>query len=407
MTDSDLSLEPPKVPSSERADRIETLVHRRADGERRQAEAARVRRSLFAFAALWTLVPIVETVAAGALLPRLFVLHLGLVASWAVLVGVFADRRALSGWIDLGAGGVAVAAVLATLAGNRLDERDLLTSFDPIAVLPLVHLALFVRPRPIVAAGVAMAGLVVFAGVVLLGAAAPMHAVGLIVALAGATGLAVAAAQGFEAARHADRLARFRAEVAAHRLTHHADELRQLSEVDMLTGLSNRRSIDRRLPEIAEQSVLEDRVIGVMMIDVDHFKRFNDLWGHQAGDRCLVEVARVVGEQIRYGEALTGRFGGEEFLAVLPGAGLEATKQVAERLRAAVAGRLVATTAGNKRVTVSIGCAAGIVLPGQTIEDLLRAADQQLYAAKAAGRNRVAPASIEGAPGESVDRRVA
>lgn len=396
------------VPGPDGAGRSETLVQRRADLERRRGDIVRVPRALVAFAAAWAAVPILESIAAGAVMPRLFVFHLGLVVPWALLVAFFTERRAAPVSMDVATSGVTATAVLATLAGHRLDASGTLRAFDAIAALPLLHMALFVRPRARVAAGVAAAGVAAIGLAGFVDAEKPMWVAGLLAGVAGATGLAVIAGRAFEADLHAARLTRLRAEIAAHRLIHHADELRLLSEVDTLTGLANRRSIDRRLPEIAEGSVMADEVIGVMMIDVDHFKRFNDLWGHQAGDRCLVEVARAAGDQIRRNGDLIGRFGGEEFVAVLPGTGLEGTLRVAERIRAAVAGRLVATTAGHKRVTVSIGCAAGVVLPGRTIDDLLRAADQQLYAAKAAGRNRVFPARPESEdPADDPARKVA
>ncbi|NLH81339.1 MAG: GGDEF domain-containing protein, partial [Phyllobacteriaceae bacterium] len=203
---------------------------------------------------------------------------------------------------------------------------------------------------------------------------------------------------------------RIRADIAAHRLTHSNDELRTLSEVDTLTGLANRRAIDLRLPEIAERSQDEGEVIGVMMIDVDHFKIFNDRYGHQAGDRCLAAVARATAEQIRRHGDLVGRWGGEEFLAVLPGAGLDATVRVAERIRAAVERRIDPIDAARRLgVTVSIGCAAGVVAADRTIDDLLRAADELLYAAKRDGRNRISPTppSEDGSDRPGADRAAA
>lgn len=400
---------PPPAPSTDVASRIDALVQRRGEVEGRRADAARLRRGLFGFALLWAWVPFLEGALSGEFAASAFVLHLGLVAPWAILVGALAERRPPSSSVDVAAGGVMLAALLATLAGHRFEPGSALRAFDPIAVLPLMHLCLTLRPRASVSLLVSGIGIAVMTAVGFMDAATTLQTIGDTAAAA-----AVAAVAFFAGRRHHDelaaaRLARLRADITAHRLTHHNDELRILSEVDTLTGLANRRSIDRRLPEIAEHSLIEEESIGVIMIDVDHFKRFNDMFGHQVGDRCLTEVARAAGEQIRRKGDLIGRFGGEEFVAVLPGAGLEGTMRVAERIRAAVERRGVPVEGyGSRRVTVSIGCSAGIVTPEQSIEDLVRAADTELYAAKAAGRNRISPrAPADTSPEREVDRLIA
>ncbi len=396
--------------SSDGSDRVEALVRRRWEVERRRFAMARQTRAMLAFVAVWWLVPVIESLVAGVVAPMLLVFHLGLVLPWGLLVASPIEGRAGTASIDAAAGGVAAMAVMATLLGHRFSPVPDLCAFDGLAVLPILYFELFVRARPVIAVTVGAFGLLAFAVAIFDASHPGAEALGLAVAAFGVTAIATIAGL-----RHEDELgrvhrARIRADIAAHRLTHSNDELRVLSEVDTLTGLANRRAIDLRLPEIAERAQDEGEVIGVMMIDVDHFKIFNDRFGHQVGDRCLAAVARATAEQIRRHGDLVGRYGGEEFLAVLPGAGLEATARVAERIRAAVERRVDPIDPVKRLgVTVSIGCAAGVVSAGRSIEDLLRVADEELYEAKRAGRNRISPAppSEDGPHGGMVDRAVA
>lgn len=388
-----LSLRPFRTdPPAEADDRLDALTRLRWRNDRRLLEALRWRRSLIAFAAVWAVVPFAEAIATMRASLLSIVLHLGLVAPWALLVGAMPGRSRRSTPIDLAASGVMLAAVLAMLAGHRVGPDPTLVALDSLAVVPLLFLAVWVRPRREIAVATVLLGLAAIGLATASTPAAEAAAVWATPVIA-----SVVAAIGLAAGLAVDReieevhLARIRADLAAHSLTHRNDELRVLSEVDTLTGLANRRSIDRRLPEIAERSLLQSETVGVMMIDVDHFKRFNDQFGHQEGDRCLTETARAAAEQIRRKDDLIGRFGGEEFLAVLPGAGLEVTMRVAERIRAAVQERAIPAGSHGRVVTVSIGCAAGVVTQGWTIEDLLRAADEQLYTAKRTGRNRISP----------------
>lgn len=373
-------------------ERFDALVRLRFDADRRTLEAARLGRAMLWFAALWTLVPIVESLMLPDVSPIMVSLHLGVVIPWAVLVGSRATGRRPSA-ADVPAAGVALGAMAATLIGHRLGGTGQARTFDLLAILPILHLCLFVRPGRNVA--VAATGL----GLVLPWAAAwgwgdlSPAVVGPSAAASSALVIALVAGQSAEAEIRRGHMARLRSDLAAHRLTHRNDELKVLSEVDTLTGLANRRFIDHRLPEISDRSLAEGETIAVIMIDVDHFKSFNDRFGHQAGDRCLIAVARAAGEQIRRKDDLIGRFGGEEFLAVLPGAGIEVAMRVAERIRAAIEHLAIPQAGGRagRVVTVSIGCSAGTVTAGRTIEDLLRAADTELYAAKHAGRNRISP----------------
>ena len=168
-------------------------------------------------------------------------------------------------------------------------------------------------------------------------------------------------------------------------------EIRRLVMFDPLTELFNRRAfMDLAGRELA-RSLRTRAPFAVLMMDLDQFKRVNDDFGHQAGDRVLAAFAEVAKRSVRK-EDLVGRYGGEEFCAILPGAGPAKALEIAERIRHAVAGRPLA---GLPRVTtVSIGvsvCEHGEPAP-ITLEGSIARADEALYAAKKAGRNRVAEA---------------
>jgi diguanylate cyclase (GGDEF)-like protein len=129
----------------------------------------------------------------------------------------------------------------------------------------------------------------------------------------------------------------------------------------------------------------------VALLDLDHFKLFNDVCGHPAGDRCLQAVGRVLAERIQRAGDLGARYGGEEFIVLLCSTDLEGACRFAEKLRAAVADLHLpdAGPEGSHQVTVSVGIATVVPREGHTLEELIAAADQALYRAKAEGRNRV------------------
>jgi len=159
-------------------------------------------------------------------------------------------------------------------------------------------------------------------------------------------------------------------------------QLLQMANVDGLTGVSNRRRLDDYLRSAHAQCVERQRSLGVLAIDADHFKRYNDTHGHLAGDELLRQLVRQLTRCLRRQEDLLGRFGGEEFLVVLPGATSVIAANLAEAMRAAVEQAKVG-------VTISVGVAAAIPTPADSADDLIRRADQALYRAKAAGRNTV------------------
>jgi two-component system cell cycle response regulator len=169
-----------------------------------------------------------------------------------------------------------------------------------------------------------------------------------------------------------------------HRVRNERDSLRRDAQVDPLTGLLNRRSIEAH---IMQRWQARER-FGVLFIDIDHFKSVNDTFGHEMGDRVLNNIATVLKNGLRPGDVV-GRYGGEEFVAVVLGAGPESARIVAERLRVAVE-TTVLPERGPKQITISVGTT--VFDPRQMEESpqqLLHRADMALYSAKRAGRNRV------------------
>lgn len=165
--------------------------------------------------------------------------------------------------------------------------------------------------------------------------------------------------------------------------------LTELATHDSLTGVANRRAIMATLDQQIRHAIRYNRPLSLLMIDADHFKQINDRHGHQSGDRVLVALATTLAAHLRQTDRL-GRFGGEEFIAVLPETDSQQAFALAERLRAAVAALGVEQENTTIKFTVSIGIATGNP-SALTTNDLLESADKALYGAKAAGRNCVFP----------------
>jgi diguanylate cyclase (GGDEF)-like protein len=159
-------------------------------------------------------------------------------------------------------------------------------------------------------------------------------------------------------------------------------QLETIAHVDGLTGIPNRRRLDDYLNSVWESNADRGRPLSVLIVDVDHFKKYNDQHGHLAGDTLLKALATRLSRCLRRTEDLVARYGGEEFIAVLPGADIEVAREVAETMR----GRVEESTLG---ATISVGVATAIPAEGERLEALLGDADAALYAAKHAGRNCV------------------
>jgi two-component system, cell cycle response regulator len=170
------------------------------------------------------------------------------------------------------------------------------------------------------------------------------------------------------------------------------EELRVQANHDSLTGLLNRMAVLAMLDKECARARREGSSIAVMMADLDHFKKVNDTYGHQAGDAVLRETARKMQESVRSYDSV-GRYGGEEFIVIVPGCELPAALDQAERLRQRVSEQPVPVDDASIRATMSIGVAASSDSPQP--EQLLHAADDALYLAKKNGRNRVTVASLD------------
>jgi diguanylate cyclase (GGDEF)-like protein len=177
-------------------------------------------------------------------------------------------------------------------------------------------------------------------------------------------------------------------------------QLATLSATDSLTGLANRRRFDEVLRSEWGRATRSGQPLAVIMLDVDYFKKFNDGYGHQAGDACLIRVAHALAAGARRASDLTARYGGEEFSIVLPNTGADEARQIGEALRRAIEALNIAhERAAAGQVTISVGIAIGSEQNATDPDALMRLADAALYRAKDAGRNCVV---LSGDPGVAV-----
>jgi diguanylate cyclase (GGDEF)-like protein len=175
------------------------------------------------------------------------------------------------------------------------------------------------------------------------------------------------------------------------------EQMRHFAEHDDLTGLWNHRIIIERLGQEVDRSRREASPVGVILVDLDHFKRVNDTCGHPAGDLVLKEVAAIFQRSVRSYDWV-GRYGGEEFLLILPGSSFAGARLRAEQLRMAVQEAYIHDGERAIPVTASFGVASGFP---SNYEALIHAADGALYRAKDNGRNCVI--AVEIAPSESTE----
>jgi diguanylate cyclase (GGDEF)-like protein len=172
--------------------------------------------------------------------------------------------------------------------------------------------------------------------------------------------------------------------------------LQQLSAVDPLTGICNRRQFEHDLNRIWQESLQDERPVAMLIVDIDHFKPYNDGYGHPQGDQCLRQVADILTKVAHAGKGLAARMGGEEFGILLPGANVAAAVALGERLCKAVrAANIEHSYSGAGIVTISVGVAS--IRPDAGVDriSLFATADKALYEAKRMGRNRVvAPSTV-------------
>jgi diguanylate cyclase (GGDEF)-like protein/PAS domain S-box-containing protein len=173
-----------------------------------------------------------------------------------------------------------------------------------------------------------------------------------------------------------------------HRLN---DELTRLSTTDSLTEVGNRRLFDQTLKTEWARAARRGEPVSLLMIDIDHFKEYNDHYGHPAGDACLRQVARMIGIAVRRGGELLARYGGEEFAVLLPGADIEEARRAADRCAQIVADAKLEHRASSSSawLTMSIGVASQIATAAVECTTLIDTADAALYRAKRCGRGRI------------------
>ncbi|ELS32724.1 MULTISPECIES: diguanylate cyclase [Pseudanabaena] len=175
-------------------------------------------------------------------------------------------------------------------------------------------------------------------------------------------------------------------------LAHLNVELERIASIDMLTGVANRRQFMYRLEQEIERSRRYKRPLSLIALDIDHFKKINDAWGHGGGDIALYDISQRVNLLMRESDLL-GRIGGEEFVVLLTETSSEEAMLVAERLRSVIADTPVVINGNNVNVTASFGVAT-FDQEKDTITTILSRADKALYMSKETGRNRVVVANI-------------
>jgi diguanylate cyclase (GGDEF)-like protein len=171
------------------------------------------------------------------------------------------------------------------------------------------------------------------------------------------------------------------------------EELRTQSVHDALTGLYNRRYLEEALERELRRATRARQSVGILMLDLDHFKQFNDVHGHDAGDTVLREAAAFLMKNVR-ADDLVCRFGGEEFVIILPTADIDGARTRAERLREMVKEVSIIYHGQRLRMVTFSGGVAAFPLHGNTPQELMAAADAALYEAKEAGRDRIAVAKV-------------
>ena len=168
-------------------------------------------------------------------------------------------------------------------------------------------------------------------------------------------------------------------------------EMERLALLDGLTGIPNRRYLDEVIVRSWKDCIRTKTPFGLAMIDIDFFKLYNDTYGHQAGDKCLISVAKALNDGLLRPSDFVARYGGEEFLVVLPGTALKGVIMVAERLREKVAALAIPHSASSAKDHVTISVGAGCIMPSAEMDlnDFIAEIDKALYSAKVACRNCV------------------
>jgi diguanylate cyclase (GGDEF)-like protein len=266
--------------------------------------------------------------------------------------------------------------------------------FGILAVILFTNTSLRLRfPYALATTGTTIAGDLIFLhGDVLLRHEQKVLAVCLIVSTAAIT---VVSNYGSNREERLNYLLYLRGDVLVKDLSRSHERLARIAETDALTGLANRGAFERRLKRLWKMAYAQGTALSLIVVDVDHFKRMNDNYGHPYGDKVLKRIASLMTEALRHGGDVAARFGGEEFVILLPGTDQASAQVVAERLRKLVEVAGFPAVDGAERlarkITATVSCGVATAYPatenGQ--QKLLEAADRALYEAKAEGRNRV------------------
>ena len=174
-------------------------------------------------------------------------------------------------------------------------------------------------------------------------------------------------------------------------LKRYRDYLETIAFVDGLTGIPNRRSFDQHIRSEWQRGTRTNGELSLLLIDIDHFKQYNDTYGHQAGDACLTLVAKALSSSVHRPGDLVARYGGEEFVCVLPSTNLDGAELIGSTLREAVNFLKIPHKSSSVcgHVTISVGGAWVQLDQSKEIGDLISAADENLYKSKSDGRDRV------------------
>ncbi len=167
--------------------------------------------------------------------------------------------------------------------------------------------------------------------------------------------------------------------------------LEKLSSLDGLTGIPNRRRFDEVLKSEWQRAIRHSTAISLIMLDIDFFKLYNDRYGHQGGDECLIQVARILDDSAQRETDMVARYGGEEFAVILPETGSRGAYEVAEIMRANIHDTKIPHEGSkvSEYVSISVGVATWLPERGSQPEEIIALADQALYKAKEEGRNQV------------------
>lgn len=321
------------------------------------------------------------------------VIHFAVVTPWMILAAVLLSRpmpaRARN-LLIVSVPGAMIAGILTVFSSSTDPLAD---HYQYFVVIVLIYANAVLRPSYPYALGLSLVTVVAHAATCFFDAVMPTAA-----AASAAYGLAIAAWVSLVANFNIERdlrrtyLTRLRDSLATRDLQRTAADLQRISHVDALTGLANRRGVDARTAALFAGAGASRNPFAVLMVDVDHFKAFNDRYGHPEGDRCLARAGEALRDAVREGVDIIGRYGGEEFIAILPEGNLQDGINVAERMRALVEALAMPHDHSEAGVvTVSIGIGVGHLGDPDSLTAAIAAADAALYEAKAAGRNCVRP----------------